>query len=300
MTLEFTGERFTTECQGEMIYEHWHRYLIAADHVVGKSVLDIASGEGYGTHLLSRVATSIVGVDVSDEAVAHASSKYRSPNLAYVAARCTQIPWPDESFDVVVSFETIEHIHEQEAFLREVKRLLKPDGLFIISSPNRVEYSEKTGYKNEYHVKELDRAELKSLLDAHWATQKWFAQRPVFQSMVWPLDQQEIQSSRVLHVDGKSAMPGELYYLVFCANTAKALDDVSATLSLVADSDNTVYEAWSRTYRDNVALHERMNHYESDARVASSAAQPAIASDAGEDFASRETWVTRILRRLLR
>jgi SAM-dependent methyltransferase len=254
MTLLFTGERFTTECQGEMVYEHWHRYLIAREQVEGKTVLDIGSGEGYGSHLLSGVATLVVGVDLSAEAVAHAAEKYPASNLRYVAASCTDIPLDSHSFDVIVSFEMIEHIHEQEAFLAEVKRLLKPSGLFIVSSPNRPEYSEKTGYYNEFHVKELDRAELKSLLDEHWNSQKWFAQRAAFHSILWPLDQ-PADSARALAPDGSSAYPDEVYFVVMCSSDAAVVAALPSPLTLVADRENSVYAEWSRTYKENAALH---------------------------------------------
>ena len=253
MSLNFTGERFLPECAGEMVYEHWHRYLIAQQYVKGLRVLDVASGEGYGSHLLSLHAVSVVGVDVSADAVAHATSRYPAENLKYVAASCVQIPEPDASFDVIVSFETIEHIMEHEAFLREVDRLLMPGGLFIISSPNRPEYSDRTGYKNEFHVKELDRAELKTLLDPHFLAQRWFAQRAAFHSMVWPVD--AVATSAVaLTADGESGFPAEVYFLVFCARDATRVATVASELSLVADRELSVYSEWSRTYRDNAIL----------------------------------------------
>ena len=254
MSLTFTGERFLPECAGEMVYEHWHRYLIAQQYVKGLRVLDVASGEGYGSHLLSLHAASVVGVDVSSAAVAHAAVRYPAANLRYIAASCVQIPEPDASFDVIVSFETIEHIVEHEAFLREVDRLLVPGGLFIISSPNRPEYSDRTGYKNEFHVKELDRAELKTLLDAHFPAQHWFAQRAAFHSMVWPVD--TVATSAVaLTADGESGFPAEVYFLVFCARDADRIAAVESQLSLVTDRELSVYSEWSRTYRENAALH---------------------------------------------
>ena len=257
MSLTFTGERFLPECAGEMVYEHWHRYLIAQQYVRGQRVLDVASGEGYGSHLLSNYAASVVGVDVSADAVAHASSRYVADNLKYVAASCVQIPEPDASFDVIVSFETIEHIMEHEAFLREVDRLLAPGGLFIISSPNRPEYSDRTGYKNEFHVKELDRAELRALLDPHFAAQRWFAQRAAFHSMVWPVD--AVATSAVaLTADGESGFPAEVYFLVFCARDAACVAAIESQLSLVTDRELSVYSEWSRTYRENAALHEEI------------------------------------------
>jgi len=254
MTLTFTGERFLPECAGEMIYEHWHRYLIVRDYVVGKRVLDVASGEGYGSHLLSDAATRVVGVDISAEAVAHANSCYGGERLRYVAASCTQVPEPDASFDVIVSFETIEHITEHEAFLREVDRLLSPDGVFIISSPNRPEYSDKTGYKNEFHVKELDRAELKKLLEPYFPAQAWSAQRAAFHSMVWPLDA-AAASAVAMTADGEKGYPEPMYFVVFCARNQNRLDSVKSELSLVTDRDQSVYAEWSRTYRENAMLH---------------------------------------------
>jgi SAM-dependent methyltransferase len=253
MSLTFTGERFLTECAGEMVYEHWHRYLIAAQYANGKRVLDVASGEGYGSHLISRTAQNVTGVDVSANAVAHAVQKYPASNLHYLCASCTDMPLPDASFDLIVSFETIEHITEHEQFLREVNRLLAPGGVFLISSPNRPEYSEKTGYNNEFHVKELDRIELKALLDTHWPAQTWFAQRAAFHSMVWPLDQTP-NGATALSVDGDSAYPAEVYFLVFCAKDAPPLEQVKQHLTLVADRENGVYTEWSRTYKDNAHL----------------------------------------------
>ena len=270
MSLTFTGERFLPECAGEMVYEHWHRYLIAKQHVKGLRVLDVASGEGYGSHLLSVDAASVVGVDVSADAVAHAALRYPAANLKYIAASCVQIPEPDASFDVIVSFETIEHIIEHEAFLREVDRLLKPSGLFIISSPNRPEYSDRTGYNNEFHVKELDRAELKTLLDVHFPVQRWFAQRAAFHSMVWPVD--AVATSAVaLTADGESGFPAEVYFLVFCARDGARFATVEAQLSLVTDRELSVYSEWSRTYRENAALHTEVKSLKLDLAAATRA-----------------------------
>ncbi|MBC7708638.1 MAG: class I SAM-dependent methyltransferase [Rhizobacter sp.] len=269
MSLTFTGERFLPECAGEMVYEHWHRYLIAQQYVRGLRVLDVASGEGYGSHLLARDAAAVVGVDLSADAVLHAASRYPAANLKYIAASCIQIPQPDASFDVIVSFETIEHIMEHEAFLREVDRLLAPGGMFIISSPNRVEYSDRTGYKNEFHVKELDRAELKTLLDPFFPAQQWFAQRAAFHSMVWPVDA-VANSAVALTADGESGFPAEVYFLVFCAREATRLAAVESQLSLVTDRELSVYSEWSRTYRDNAAMQAEIKALKADAAARAS------------------------------
>jgi SAM-dependent methyltransferase len=262
MTLTFTGERFLPSCEGEMIYEHWHRYLFARQYVAGKRVLDVASGEGYGSALMAAQAASVTGVDISPEAVKHASERYGSAaNLKYLCASCASIPLPDASFDVIVSFETIEHMTEHDAFMGEVSRLLAPGGLFIISSPNRVEYSDRTGYRNEFHVKELDGPELRSLLNRHFPAQHWFAQRPCFQSMLWSLEGPAVEN-RVLAIDGDDAYPAELYFLVACAKEPAVLDQVLPSLSLVTDRHHSVYAEWSRTYAENRQLGARVAELE--------------------------------------
>ena len=289
MTLTFTGERFLPECAGEMIYEHWHRYLIVRNYVAGKRVLDVASGEGYGSHLLSKAAASVVGADISADAVAHANSRYANENLRYVAADCTQIPELDASFDVIVSFETIEHMTKHEAFLREVDRLLAPAGIFIISSPNRPEYSDKTGYKNEFHVKELDRAELKTLLDPHFPAQAWFAQRAAFHSMVWPLET-AATSAAALTAEGDTAYPEPLYFLVFCARNQTLLAGIKQELSLVTDREQSVYAEWSRTYRENAMLHAEIATLKSaPSAIAAAATETPVAP-------TQEPWLVRMAR----
>lgn len=301
MTLTFTGERFLPECAGEMIYEHWHRYLIVRDYVAGKRVLDVASGEGYGSHLLSSVATHVLGVDISAAAVAHAQSRYGNERLHYLAAGCTQVPESDASFDIIVSFETIEHIAEHDAFLREVDRLLAPNGMFIISSPNRPEYSDKTGYKNEFHVKELDRAELETLLTPHFPAQSWFAQRAAFHSMVWPLDA-AASGATALTVEGGGGYPEPMYFVVFCARNQNLLAGVESRLSLVTDRDQSVYAEWSRTYRENAMLRSEiatlkasLSRNESSVDIAKVASVDALTPDA-----KREPSLVRLARAITR
>lgn len=302
MSLEFTGERFLPSCQGEMVYEHWHRYLFARTLARGKRVLDVASGEGYGTDLLATVAASAVGVDLSAEAVAHANARYGRDGLSYVAASCTDIPLPDESVDLLVSFETIEHIHEQEAFVAEVVRLLAPGGLFVISSPNRPEYSDKTGYRNEFHVKELDREELAVLLQPYFAHTRWLGQRAAFHSMLWPIGR-NVQRAEGLTVDGQSAWPEPMYFIVVAARDADALALVDDALTLVTDRENSVYAAWTRTYRDNHALvaeNERLRERIAALEKSASGASPQAPepSPAAAPVPSDEPALVRWARRL--
>src|SRR5439155_5856786 len=141
----------------------------------------------YGSALLARHAAEVVGADIAAEVIAQARARYAAvQNLEFVAADCAVLPFPDASFDAVVSFETIEHITQQEAFLDEVRRVLRTDGLFVLSSPNKLEYSDRRSFANEFHVRELYRGELAALLAQRFAHAHWFGQRMSFFSVVWP------------------------------------------------------------------------------------------------------------------
>jgi 2-polyprenyl-3-methyl-5-hydroxy-6-metoxy-1,4-benzoquinol methylase len=172
--MEFTGERFVAGMGGQIALEHIHRYNLAAHLCANKRVLDIASGEGYGTHKLSKVASHVIGVDISKEAVDHATRTYANPimrqvcNLEFRQGSCTDIPVDSHSIDVVVSFETLEHIVEHATFLNAVKRVLAPGGILIISTPDHYEYSVRPNYQNVYHLKELSYEEFRSLMQQHF------------------------------------------------------------------------------------------------------------------------------------
>jgi SAM-dependent methyltransferase len=148
-------------------YEHWHRYCLAFSFVAGKTVLDIASGEGYGSAYLARSAALVYGVDISEEAVQHARTAYVGENLHYLQGGADAIPIPGEHcFDVIVSFETIEHLDapSQQRFAAEIRRLLKPDGVLLISTPNRVTYHPDGSQGNPYHLHEFTKDEFVAFL----------------------------------------------------------------------------------------------------------------------------------------
>ena len=253
--LTFTGERFTPESRGAIWYEHWHRYCLAASLVRGKRVLDAACGEGYGSALLSRSAATVTGVDVGADAVAHARARYRAPGLSFVQASVTALPLPDASVDVVVSFETIEHLEPQRAMLAEFRRVLAPGGVLVISSPNRPVYNEDAALRNEFHVRELDRDELKSLLDPLFPEQAWLAQRVAAHSLVWREGaargdvRYDVLADDTPRVDGAPAAP--MYFVVVCASAGVALP----TLPALALFDDGALSLW-RDYA-NVALRAR-------------------------------------------
>lgn len=164
--LENDYERMVPEFhKGTLTYaEHVTRYSCALDIVKDKVVLDIASGSGYGTKMLSSSAKKVYGVDVNEVAVNYATKHYGSKNIEYKVGDGELIPLPDNSVDVVVTFETIEHIKDYEKFVAEVQRVLKPEGLAIVSTPNDLEFAEG----NHFHLHEFEYTELTSLLKKYF------------------------------------------------------------------------------------------------------------------------------------
>jgi GT2 family glycosyltransferase/SAM-dependent methyltransferase len=182
--LEFTGERFTTLSQGEIRHEHLHRYFFALQFCGGKRVLDIASGEGYGSALLAGVASEVIGVDVAAEAVRHAAENYSADNLTFLRGDARRIPLAAGSIDVVVSFETLEHLGEYQEFLREIKRVLRPDGLLVMSTPDHEFFASLP--PNPFHVQELGRAGFDGLIGEHFRNSSFFVQSSLTGSLIVP------------------------------------------------------------------------------------------------------------------
>ncbi len=266
--LEFTGERFTPECVREIAYEHWHRYAWASTLVQDKKVLDAACGEGYGSHLLSACAKRVVGVDLSEDAIEHAKSRYGSERLAFRQGDVTRLDLNDDSMDVIVSFETLEHLEAQDAMLAEFRRVLRPDGFLLISSPDKKTYSDETGYQNPYHAKELYRDEFEALLGRHFPAFRLFGQKLMFVSALWEIDRggaatfHTEDQGRVDHGPRPAVPP--LYFLALAA----ARDDLLPSLppvSIYSDREESVYQH----YNDEVARHIRAGHLlaERDAEI---------------------------------
>ena len=208
--MEFTGERYVPELiSAKISYEHWHRYIFASRFCSQKNVLDLASGEGYGTSFLSKKATHIHGLDVSPETIHHAKSKYSGSNIDFVEAKATELPFENTSFDVVVSFETLEHLssEDQQLFISEINRVLKDDGLLIISTPNKKVYSDDANYSNPYHLSEFYKNDFEIYLKAYFQHVSIFSQQIISGSIITMPDG-NVFSIDHLHKEERGYVPG--------------------------------------------------------------------------------------------
>jgi SAM-dependent methyltransferase len=173
--VKFTGERVIPgECEPDLLNEHMARYRFAQRFAAGKVVLDAACGSGYGAAMLAENATAVVGCDISPEAIEYArrvygASKGGALRVEYCEADCFALPFPSARFDLVVAFEIIEHLENPEAFLKEMDRVLGPAGLLLVSTPNRLYYTEERGEINPFHRHEFTFDEFDRSLQAHFA-----------------------------------------------------------------------------------------------------------------------------------
>ena len=187
--LEPTGERYLPWLEEASIgYEHVHRYAYATQFVQNKRVLDLACGEGYGSYLLAKTAKSVAGIDIDNNTIKHARNKYIKQNLEFRVGSITEVPIGGESiFDVAVCFEALEHIEDHQKLLSEVKRLLTPEGVFIVSTPNKTVYSDEPQFNNPFHVHELYFDEFRELLEKYFKNVKFLGQHIYCNSNIWPV-----------------------------------------------------------------------------------------------------------------
>lgn len=265
--MDFDGERFTPENVREIWYEHMHRYAFAARLVKGLDVLDAACGEGYGSAILARAAASVAAVDISAEAIAHAGGRYQGSGIDFQQADCCALPFEDDRFDCVVSFETIEHLEDQAGMLAEFRRVLKPSGFLLISSPDKAVYSDAQEFHNPHHVRELYAEEFCELLGAEFPACRLFGQKLMFHSAIWPFAEagtvgDEAGGRRLLAClqqgDGQSTSDIErpahaaMYLLALCAAEESHIPALAHAIWLFDDAQESVYRHYQHEIRKNM------------------------------------------------
>jgi SAM-dependent methyltransferase len=280
--LPFTGERFTPECVREIWYEHQHRYAFAAAHARGLRVLDAACGEGYGSALLAMAgAGQVHGIDIDPLSIDHAQRRYgHLAGLRFGQADVTALDHlPAASFDLIVSFETLEHVEAQERLLDGFARLLAPGGLLMVSTPDRRTYSDESGFRNEHHVRELYRPEFEALLRARFPAVRLLGQKLLFQSVLFDPDLPPRHAGACTFGTNGGLHAGlgypPLYYLALCAADPATLPLPAASVHLFGDAAESVYTH----YNDELRKHIRAGHLlaEQDVRLKALEAELAAA-----------------------
>jgi O-antigen biosynthesis protein len=226
--IEWTGERCVPWAPDKrVVCEHLHRYLWAEQVVRGKRVLDLGCGEGYGSAILGRSAEAVIGVDIDRDTIEHATSNYGAPRVEFQVADARDLaPLADDSFDVVVGFEMIEHIGEQQPVLSEVGRVLRADGLLILSTPNRDVYNAEREEPNPFHVTELSKEEFRTLLSGSFEHTAIWEQRTFSGSVVTSEQEGQATGSRSEFVEidlegWKAVAAPEPPYLIGLASHAE-------------------------------------------------------------------------------
>lgn len=215
---DWTGERLETFVFNESTVEHLHRYAIAMELAAGKKVLDIACGEGYGSNLLASKAAHVTGMDIDQPTIEKAGAKYKRDNLSFAVAKAEKIPAADNVFDLVVSFETLEHLQDHHAMIKEIKRVLKPDGLLLISTPDKKNYSDNKDHKNPFHLRELYRNEFETLLKSAFSQLSIFDQQMTYSSFINAAGATGLDTYTGDYATIEKNKPGEALYLIAFAS----------------------------------------------------------------------------------
>ncbi|HYO04626.1 MAG TPA: class I SAM-dependent methyltransferase [Mycobacterium sp.] len=171
--LPLTGERTVPGLAEENYWFRRHEvvYQRLMDHCAGRDVLEAGSGEGYGADLIANVARRVIALDYDDSAVAHVRARY--PRVEMRQGNLAELPLHDGAVDVVVNFQVIEHLWDQPQFVDECARVLRPSGVLLMSTPNRITFSPGRDTPiNPFHTRELNATELTELLtDAGFAVE---------------------------------------------------------------------------------------------------------------------------------
>jgi SAM-dependent methyltransferase len=212
--VEFTGERVIPGLVDDDLWnEHIARYAFARFYAKDKRVLDAGCGSGFGSAELALSAAQVTGVDIASEAVTLSAGSYLMPRLRFVVASCGAMPFPAHVFDLVVAFEVIEHLPDYRALLKEAARVVTRQGLFIVSSPNKMYYAESRGETgpNPFHEHEFEPAEFERELGGVFPNVRLVLQNRAESfafhspSGIWPAE---------ARVDGGGGRPDQAHFLI--------------------------------------------------------------------------------------
>lgn len=233
---------------------HAERYRHFLPELRGLEVLDAACGVGYGTHIIAESgAAKVIGIDVSDDALETANETFTHPNITYLKGDCTALPFQDNSYDAVTSFETIEHLRNPADFIAEVVRVLKPGGKLFLSCPNSLTNSLSIirPIDNPWHFSEMTYKEIIALLEPNFTISAAFHQSPSLDRLTaLHVEQINVAIHRSLALKAENAIRK-----AFGRQTISPLNtEPPLSIAIQTSGDpirllNTVYDPWTRHAR---------------------------------------------------
>ncbi len=305
------GERFLPWMADPVInYEHLHRYRAARELVRGRRVLDLASGEGYGSALLAETAARVTGLELDAEAVTHATSAYPIARLSFLLGSITEMPFGAGSFDLAVCFEALEHVAEHDRLCAEAARVLVPGGSFVVSTPNRDVYTEQAGFQNPFHVKELDLGEFRALLGRHFRHVAILGQHIYPISSIFPLEgstgagteyvaAREAGEARYGFVGPRRKVPR--YFIGVGGDREASVERDGALASILLDASEQLFEVQRRAEGAVVELTQHLSVREGqvadlERRLVALQQQLGREINSGRELADRAAELERHLR----
>ncbi|MDD2823055.1 MAG: glycosyltransferase [Candidatus Daviesbacteria bacterium] len=235
--LDFTGERLIPEInKGESFYyEHLARYLFASSFVKGKRVLDAGCGSGYGSNILASYggAAKVTAVDQSSEAINYASDKYKRSNIEFIVSDILKLDISKDKAEVITAFEIIEHLKEYSLFLEVLKSSLKPNGLLIVSTPNK----NASTQDNPYHTQEFTPEQFVNLLKKYFKFVNIFYQGYEFSQVIksnekidFKLEEDYIKLQQDVY-GPKANTKNSQYLVAVCSNTKNQLQTKTVSVN---------------------------------------------------------------------
>lgn len=214
--MEFTGERVIPgQTDPDLLNEHVARYRFAEALVGGRRAVDVGCGVGYGSQILAAKAERVFALDFAPAAVAQGRDGFDADNIRWLAGDGSRMPLRDDSVDVIVAFEVIEHLEDWKGFLAETRRVLHSDGQLLVSTPNRPYYEESRTEPNPFHVHEFDYAEFKAELEAVFPHTTIFLENHTNAIAFTPLDTQGLRTQ----LEKAEPKPDEAhFFLAVCSN----------------------------------------------------------------------------------
>lgn len=258
-------ERYDTKDHFHAWYEHWHRYHWLTPYVQDKTVADLACGEGYGSALLAQFAKQVLAIDIDQATIERASNKYQNhENLNYIQADVLNTPIDQQSIDCLVSFETLEHLSQHCQLLAEFKRVLRTNGLLVLSTPDKDVYS-GSEHHNEFHVKELNKAEFTELVEHHFKHVVYFGQQLQTNSVLAPLDQSSGSNLEALYVEKTQEQTTQknqckpTYLIAVASDSIEAIQPfLESGSSYFNDVNNSLFAHYDKQVADLIATDQRL------------------------------------------